>query len=112
MLVGMNPAPSKCRAKYDFSAIGMKLVSKKVVYFFPVFPYYVPKMNNEMLDQQNETHALARVTPEELPGYADWCAQWETEQDQDWGAKIEAPGGAPAEDRFLDSYLESRFEME
>ena len=65
-------------------------------------------MNNELLDKQSEVSALARVAPEELPGYADWCAQWETEQDQDWGAKIEAP----AEDRFLDSYFESRFEME
>jgi len=65
-------------------------------------------MNNELLDPQNQTHALAHVTPEELPGYADWCAQWEAQQDQDWGAKIEAPN----EDRFLDSHFESRFEIE
>ncbi len=65
-------------------------------------------MNNELLDKQSEISALAQVTPEELPGYAEWCEQWEAQQDQDWGAKIEAP----VEDRFLDSHFESRFDME
>jgi len=46
-------------------------------------------MNNELLDKQNETHALARVTPEELPGYAEWCADWEEQQDQDWAKELE-----------------------
>lgn len=64
-------------------------------------------MNNELLDKQSEVSALAHVSPKELPGYADWCAQWETEQDQDWGTKIEHP----VEDRFLDSCFESRFDM-
>ena len=63
-------------------------------------------MNNK-LDPQNPIHSHAHVTPEELPGYADWCAQWEAQQDQDWGAKIEAP----IEDRFLDSHIECRFDF-
>jgi len=64
-------------------------------------------MNRE-LDPQTEISTLARVTPQELPEYEQWCAQWEAEQDQDWAAKIEPP----AEDRYLDSYMESRYEME
>jgi len=43
---------------------------------------------NEMLDPQNEAHSLAVVTAEELPGYAEWCAEWESEQNQDWAATL------------------------
>ena len=39
---------------------------------------------NELLDPQNETHNLAVFTTEELPGYAEWCAEWESEQNPDW----------------------------
>ena len=41
-------------------------------------------MNNELLDKQSEVSALAHVSPKELPGYADWCAELEAQQEQDW----------------------------
>ena len=46
-------------------------------------------MNNELLDKQNETHALAVVTTEELPGFTEWCAEWEAQQDPDWAANLD-----------------------
>ena len=66
----------------------MKLVLKKFLYSFPVFLYSVCTMNNELLDPQNETHSLAVVTTEELPGYAEWCAEWEAQQEQDWAEAL------------------------
>jgi len=45
-------------------------------------------MQNELLDPQNEVHHLAKVTPEELPGYAEWVAEWESQQDKDWALNI------------------------
>ena len=52
---------------------------------------------NEQLDPQNPTHSLARVTTEELPGYAEWCAEVDASQE----------GG---EDKWLDAFYESRTE--
>lgn len=45
-------------------------------------------MQHELLDAQNDMHALAKVTAEELPGYAEWVAEWESQQEQDWGLNI------------------------
>jgi len=41
------------------------------------------------LDRQSEVGALATVTTEELPGYAEWLAEVEAEQDPDWAANLE-----------------------
>ena len=52
---------------------------------------------NDNIDPQNEMHSLARVTTEELPGYAEWCAEVAASQE----------GG---EDAWLDAFYESRTE--
>ena len=41
-------------------------------------------MNNELLDPQSEVQSLAVVTAEELPGYAEWCAECEAKEDPNW----------------------------
>ena len=46
-------------------------------------------MNNELLDPQSEVQSLAVVTTEELPGYAEWVAECDAQQDQDWARELE-----------------------
>jgi hypothetical protein len=41
------------------------------------------------LDRQSEVGALATVTTEELPGYAEWLAELEAEQEPDWAANLD-----------------------
>jgi len=60
-------------------------------------------MNNELLDPQNEIHALARVTPDEVYDHPNIGPLPEC-----WGGKLDRGG----EDYMLDSYYESRFDME
>ena len=41
------------------------------------------------LDRQSEVGVLATITTEELPGYAEWLAELEAQQDPDWEANLE-----------------------